>query len=137
MEPILAIQQALLDWLRGQSFTPALRSLGITNQPVAAYPHLTLSLTEEAFWPGQADATARLQLELCAAAGRVRDARSAAISLAHQVKRALAASHGLGGLARKIAVERISYQQLEAEPGCPVLEQATVVALVRYAAAEL
>lgn len=132
MEPIIAIQQGLIDWLRGQSFDPAIRSFDITNQPVAVFPQAGLNLAEEAFWPSQADTTARFTLELRVAAGRARDAQIAAARLAHQVRRALSASHGIGGLVKQLSVERIAYERPESATSGPVIAQATLVLQVRY-----
>ena len=137
MERIIEIQQGLIDWLREQAFDPAIRSIDLTNQPVAVYPQACLNLGEEAFWPGQADTTVKFNLELRVAAGRTRDARAAAASLAHQLRRALAGSHGIGGLAKQLSVERIAYESLDSETGSPVVEQATLALLVRYVDREL
>jgi hypothetical protein len=137
MERIITIQQTLLDWLRAQPFDPAIRSIDNANQPVAIYPHASLGLVEEVFWPGQADTTARLKLELRCAAGRVRDAQSAAASLAQQTRRALSASHGLGGVVKQLSVERISYQRLDNELSNPIIEQATLGLVLRYVDQEL
>jgi hypothetical protein len=137
MEPIIQIQQGLLDWLRAQAFTPAIRSFELGNQPVAVYPQASLSLAEEVFHPGPVDTTARLTLELRCAAGRARDAQSAAAALAHQLRRALAASHGIGELVKHLAVERIYYQRLDGETGSPIVEQATLALMLKYVATEL
>jgi hypothetical protein len=137
MEHIITIQQGLLDWLRGQVFDPAIRSFDTANQPVAIYPQASLSLAEEVFWPGQSDTTARLNLDLRVAAGRFRDTQSTLASLAHQVRRALATSHDIGGLVKHFIVERIAYQRVDSETVCPVIGQAILYLITRYVVREL
>jgi hypothetical protein len=119
MPTISDIIERLCASLREEQFTPALRVVSpVELAPPAAYPQLAVLAAGEDFGPGDADVTARLLLRLSCAGGRPADTAAQLRSLSHQLRRALARTHGLGGTVLRLRSGAIRY-------GLPPLQPAT------------
>lgn len=124
----------LAAWLREQAFTPAVRVVSpVQLRPPTAYPQVTIFVDDEVFGPTDADVTARLRLRVTHAGGRPADTQRDLRSLAHQLRVALCASHGLGGIVKHLRTGDIHYGAETAGGGTePIVLQADLGLQVKY-----
>jgi hypothetical protein len=128
------IVDRMADWLRQQSFTPAVRVVtSVALSPPSAYPQITVFVDEELFGPGAGDVTAVMRLRVSHAGGRPADTQNTVRDLVHQVRVGINKSHGLGGTAKHLHCGDISYgSPADSEEGSPVVMHADLSLTLKY-----
>lgn len=128
------IATAVAGWLGRSPLTPPLRQVLLPGSgPPTAWPSGEISVVSEDFSPGDGEATLRLELSIACASGQAGAAFAACRSLAYQARSMINGSHNLGGLARRLAVERIRYGAPEPAPR-GVTARAVLELSIRYLA---
>lgn len=133
MPVINDIVQELIAWLAGQPLSPKPREItSVGLLPAVAYPQLAVLVEDEVFSPSDAEATAILSLRVAYAGGRPADAMATCRDLAHQVRRAINGSHGLGGTTKRLRALSIRYDELKRDGEQAVVATAVVEMAAKY-----
>lgn len=139
MAQINKVVKQAVDWIKAQQLAPQPRevvSVGVL--PPSAFPHVAVAVLEErqSAVPGSFSAT--LTITVSHASGRPAEAQSAACDLAHQLRRALNRSHGLGGAVKSLVVAGIRHgAELLSGAEPRVLSKAELLVSVSYDEARL
>jgi len=110
MATINTVVQSMVDWIKAQQLSPQPREVvSVDALPPAAYPQVAVVVIDERETGQPGTFTATLAVTVSHALGRPAEAQSTARDLAHQLRRALNQSHGLGGAVKSLRVTGIRH----------------------------